>query len=286
MNPPPKPRRGLSPEAIRVIVRVGLFVLVVGLGRLVFPVLMESIGNLLAVSALTNFGAGALANAALSRMYEEGRISSVGLQWTPQSTRDLLMGVIGGAGGAAFILLTALALRIASYGTATPGPAGGVNVVFLLVLLLFGACGEELVFHGYAFQLLTRTAGPFAAVLPVGVLFGVLHLGNENVTFLAVVNTVAWGILLGCAFLRTGALWLSIGLHFGWNAAMPLIGVNLSGFTMGVVGYELHWRVSDLWSGGAYGFEGGLFTTLVVIGLFFLLWRGVPGEVPEDSAAA
>jgi CAAX protease family protein len=91
-----------------------------------------------------------------------------------------------------------------------------------------------------------------------------------------VVNTMAWGVLLGYAYVRTGALWLSIGLHFGWNAASPLLGVNLSGFTIGVAGYELHWRTGILWSGGGYGLEGSLFATAVVIVLFFLVRRVIP----------
>ncbi len=267
----------MSPEAIRVSVRVALFAAIALMGRMAFPVLMQTLGNSLAVSALTNFAAGAVANAVLALMYDEGSTASIGLRWKQRSRRDLLTGVLAGVGGAVAIMLTALLLRMASFGGAGAG-GGVINLLFLVLLLLFGAAGEELVFHGYAFQLLTRTAGPFAAVLPVGVLFGVLHAGNENVTFLAVFNTAAWGVLLGYAFLRTGALWLSIGLHFGWNAAMPLIGVNLSGFTIGVAGYELRWSVNELWSGGAYGFEGGLFTTLVVGALFFLLWRAVPDE--------
>jgi len=128
----------------------------------------------------------------------------------------------------------------------------------------------------FDFQHLVRHMGEFATVLPVGILFGLLHLGNQNVTLLAVINTIAWGVLLGCAYLRTRALWLPIGMHFGWNAATPFLGVNLSGFTIAVTGYELHWRTGVLWSGGAYGLEGGLFTTLVVAGLFVLLYRVIP----------
>jgi membrane protease YdiL (CAAX protease family) len=103
-------------------------------------------------------------------------------------------------------------------------------------------------------------------------------VGNQNVTALAIFNTIAWGVLLGCAYLRTRALWMPIGLHFGWNVAMPFLGLNLSGFTMGVTGYALRWRMDDLWSGGSYGLEGGLFTTLIVGTLFFLLYRVVPGR--------
>jgi uncharacterized protein len=269
------PSRGLSPEAIRVIVRVVLFVAITWLGMAGFPRLIRTLQGaaapILVVATMTSFGAGVLGNAVLARMYEDGKLSSVGLSWSNKSSRELLLGIFGGAGAAVLILLLALVSRMASF-QSIPDPGASIGgVVFAVVLLFLGAFGEELMFHGYAFQLLTKTAGDYAALLPVGVLFGFAHLGNENVTFLAILNTIAWGILLGYGYLRTRALWLSIGLHFGWNAAQPLIGVNLSGFTIGMTGYELRWKAGTFWSGGAYGLEGGIFTTLVVIVLFILI---------------
>jgi hypothetical protein len=104
------------------------------------------------------------------------------------------------------------------------------------------------------------------------------HLGNPNATWLGGINTTLWGILLGFAYWRTSALWLPIGLHFGWNFTLPLFGVNLSGFTMGVTGYALNWRTGDLWSGGAYGPEGSILTTGIVVVLFFAIQRVFPAR--------
>jgi membrane protease YdiL (CAAX protease family) len=146
-------------------------------------------------------------------------------------------------------------------------------VPLVAIALLFGAAGEEMLFRGYAFQLLVRAMGPFATILPAGVVFGLAHMNNRSATVLGIVNTVAWGVLLGYAYWETGALWLPIGLHFGWNLALPLLGANLSGFTMGLTGYALHWNAGILWSGGDYGPEGSLLTTVVVIALFWVLAR-------------
>ena len=99
------------------------------------------------------------------------------------------------------------------------------------------------------------------------------------------------GVLLGFAFVRTNALWLPIGLHYGWNVALPLLGTNLSGLTIGVTGYALHWNLGDSWSGGGYGPEGGLPTTFVVILLFIAIGRAIPDpdevvlEVTVDETA-
>src|SRR5690242_13161999 len=126
-----------------------------------------------------------------------------------------------------------------------PAPASTTHLwaaaLLMVIALLFGAMGEEMMFNGYAFQLLTKSYGAFAIILQVGFLFGVAHLRNQSSTLAAIFNTFAWGILLGYACWRAKGLWLPIGMHFGWNVALTLFGANLSGFTIGVTGYALHW---------------------------------------------
>jgi hypothetical protein len=265
-----------DPDKLRLLVRVGVFILLVIVGRVVFPMIMQPFGGLLAVSALSAFATGALANAVMARGWERGQLSDFGLGWTPAAGRELATGIALGAGSAALIVLVAVASGMASFDTVPQAERAWGGIPILVVLLLFGSVGEELVFHGYAFQHLVRNMGEFATVLPFGIIFGLVHMGNQNVTLLAVLNTITWGVLLGCAYLRTRTLWLPIGMHFGWNVATPFLGEKLSGFTIAVTGYELHWRTGVLWSGGAYGLEGGLFTTVVVAGLFIVLYCVIP----------
>jgi membrane protease YdiL (CAAX protease family) len=279
--------RHMSADTIRVIVRITLYAAACWMTWRLMPFLMPPQINPLVASTLGSFAAGAVANGLLVRMYEESRLSAFGMAWGKSSGRELLLGIAGGAGSAAAIFLFALITRMARLELA-PAPSGSslaaslIDVAFILVLIAFGAVGEELMFRGYAFQLMVRTMGEFAAVLPVAVLFGAAHLGNRDVTPMAIFNTVVWGILLGYAFLITRALWLPIGLHYGWNAAMPLLGVNLSGFTI-EVRYSLHWSANDWWSGGAYGFEGSIMTTVAVVGLFFFLRRMIPEREFEQG---
>jgi uncharacterized protein len=146
-------------------------------------------------------------------------------------------------------------------------------------VLLFGAFGEELLFHGYAFQLLMKRLGPYQTILPAGVLFGLAHANNPAASQLGIANTMLWGVLFGYAYLRSGSLWLPIGLHYGWNWMLPLFGVNLSGFTMGVTGRRLRWSAGEIWSGGDYGPEASLLTTVAVAALLVLVRRlWVPPE--------
>jgi uncharacterized protein len=274
----------LSSEKLSILLRVSLFVLIAWSGMILFPWMISGVTGDFIASALSTFAAAAVANAILLRIYEHGQLSGIGLGWTETSARELFTGIAVAAAAAVAIVAAALILQMAAFESAPRVENAWANLAFVALVLLFGAAGEEMLFHGYAFQILVRTLGQFATILPVAVLFGLMHLSNRNVTALAVANTIAWGVLLGYAYVRTAALWLPIGLHFGWNAATPLLGVNLSGFTIGVTGYQLHWRTGILWSGGGYGLEGSLFTTAIVIALFFVVHRVVPERgSPEEG---
>jgi hypothetical protein len=103
---------------------------------------------------------------------------------------------------------------------------------------------------------------------------------------LGIVNTAGFGILFGAALFRTRDLWMPIGMHFAWNAVLPYLGATLSGLTIGVTKYRLVWRSGEkwsggeLWSGGKYGPEASLEATLVLLVLFFAIWK-----VPVRRAA-
>ena len=123
---------------------------------------------------------------------------------------------------------------------------------------------------------------------------GMAHLGTSQGGVIEF-NTFLWGALFGWCVFRSGDLWLPIGIHYGWNWTLPLFGVNLSGFTMGVTGYKLEWSAGQLWSGGDYGVEGSLLTSVVVPLVAVALWKAPvmtqrlplisgPDEPEEDEA--
>jgi hypothetical protein len=269
------------PDKQGLALRVGLFILFAFMGLLFFPSILQPLGGIVVTSTLSTFAAAAVANAIVVRIYERGRLADVGLGASPSAGREFLTGAGTGIAAAVCVVLVPVALQIAKFQRAPAVVEHPWSAfAFGSVAIFFGAMGEELLFRGYAFQLLIRSLGPFATILPTSVIFGLMHAANPDASLLGILNTVAWGVLLGFAVWRTGALWLPIGLHFGWNVALPLLGTNLSGLTMGVTGYALSWKVGVLWSGGGYGVEGSLLTTLAVVGLFFGLRKLIP---PADA---
>lgn len=281
---PPASTAARRQKLLGLALRVGVFALIAALGYyFVFPIIIALIGApVFVISTLGTFAAAAVANTLAVRIYERGRLADIGLGWTAASRRNLSFGVLGGIGAALVVVVIPLVLRGADLESVPNEHFRWPSMLFVSILLLFGAVGEEMLFRGYGFQVLVKGIGPFATILPVAVLFGLAHSQNLNFGPLALTNTILWGVVLGYAYLRSGDLWLPIGLHFGWNWALPLLGVNLSGFTMDVTGYAMHWKLGERWSGGAYGPEGGLLTTVVAIGLFFYVGKA-PIQHQETS---
>jgi membrane protease YdiL (CAAX protease family) len=276
MTPPqpvPHPPARTGDNKLGIFLRIGFFVFTVFLAvRFLIPLLYIFFGLQIA-GTIGLAAAGLAANLLTMAIFDRRPFADIGLRLASGSAIHLSLGVLLG-GGAAALLLLAPMLGGAAHLVARPHSSfTWLSLAFYLITIFFAAAGEEMIFRGYAFQYFIEKVGPFASVLPVGVIFGLVHTSNPHASALGVVNTVLWGILLGYAFLRSHDLWLPIGMHFGWNAVMPLFGVNLSGLTIEVTRYFYQWDLSPLWSGGAYGPEGGLLTTIFAIVLFFALFR-------------
>jgi membrane protease YdiL (CAAX protease family) len=262
-----------KPSITGLILRVGVFAFLGYAGLWLLAGIFLVSNSIFVAAAMGTFAAAAIANAVAVRIWERGQLTDIGFHWNRDSRWNLALGLGAGAGAALLVLAPPLVFRLAELQKDPQNPGNAVTVLFISTVLLFGAIGEEMLFRGYGFQVLVAALGPYATILPISILFGVAHLNNVNATAIGIANTIGWGAIFGVAFLRSGDLWLPIGMHFGWNVTLPLFGVNLSGFTMGATGYVMNWKVGSVWSGGGYGPEAGLLTTLVMIPLVWFLLK-------------
>ena len=253
-------------------VRVGLFAFLELLSLIIFGMALSPWAGTVASAALSTFLAAFVTNAFTVRIFERLSIADLGLSWNSASIRNLLWGLAGGILAGLVVLVPPILAGAARLVPAPDQPANLRSLIFVSVMLALGVIGEELLFRGYGFQLLLRAAGPFATILPASVLFAAAHAANLNASTLGLLNTFFWGVILGFAVLRSGDLWLAVGIHFGWNWTLPLFGVNLSGFRMSVSGYMLDWNAGELWSGGEYGPEASILTLIMMPLLTAALW--------------
>jgi membrane protease YdiL (CAAX protease family) len=206
-------------------------------------------------------------------LLESRTLADLGLRWHIGAGRNLLSGVALGAGAALLAIIPPVLAGVAHFERIPGAEVSPRGAMFTPLLLLCGAAGEEIAFRGFALQYLIRGYGAWAGILGMGALFGLMHATNPGATTLGLVNTAGFGVLFGAALLRTHDLWLPIGLHFGWNTALPFLGVGLSGLTIRMTDYELVWKAGSLWSGGAYGPEASLLASGVLVILSLAVWK-------------
>lgn len=158
---------------------------------------------------------------------------------------------------------------------------------------------EEVALRLIVFRLLWRAFGPWAALGLSALLFGVLHITNPNSSWFAALCIAAEaGVMLAGFYMLTGRLWVSIGVHAGWNFTQGWIfGAAVSGtdfFEGGPFMLEPATGVSEILSGGAFGPEASLaglaVGTLVGAATLWLAWKrgrfaiGTGSAVPDGAA--
>lgn len=145
------------------------------------------------------------------------------------------------------------------------------------VALLLAAAAEEVAFRGYLQRLFTTWRGPVVGILVPSIIFSLFHALNPNVNALALLNIALAGAVFALAVERTGTLWLAIAYHYTWNLTQgPILGLPVSGMPWeGLL--TLRPGGPSLLTGGSFGPEGGLLSTMVlllsVVPLWFLTQR-------------
>jgi membrane protease YdiL (CAAX protease family) len=146
-------------------------------------------------------------------------------------------------------------------------------VLPLLCGLLIAALAEEWIFRGYPLAKLSSVAGPMVSNVIVGILFMACHWGSDGWTVLAAVNILLFSLVNGAMRFTPGGIPAAWGFHFAWNGLYVLLGANLSGTNYEVPAVRLVGAGPAWMSGGAYGPEGAIGTTVMTAVALMLIWK-------------
>ncbi|HQU92513.1 MAG TPA: type II CAAX endopeptidase family protein [Pyrinomonadaceae bacterium] len=202
---------------------------------------------------------------------------------------NLLIGLVGGAITFAVGAGVGLLGGGLSFSFNADAPTNSIVSTLLISFLVFAAAAafEEALFRGYILQTFVRSGLAWPAIIVTSLAFGAVHLGNPNASWISSLNTALAGIWFGVAYLKTRDLWLPFGLHLAWNWTQgSIFGVEVSGLT-DIVKQPLL-RETDIgptWlTGGDYGIEGGIATTVALI-VSMLVIRFVPFGKGDDKSS-
>lgn len=141
----------------------------------------------------------------------------------------------------------------------------GEDLFISLGIMIFVAIAEEMVFRGYILNNLMQSTNRYAALIISALIFGLAHATNPNFSWVAFINIILAGLILGINYIYTQNLWYAVVLHFAWNFLQgPVIGYEVSGLNFQSI-FQLEINGNEIITGGKFGFEGSIIASVLVL---------------------
>ena len=178
--------------------------------------------------------------------------------------------------GLALFLLTLLclvALGQYRFESIHLNPYSLIFVIFTIPFWILQGTAEEVVSRAWLLPQLASRTNLKLAVLISSLFFTLLHMGNSGLTPLSLVNLFLFGVAMALYLLKTDTVWGVAGIHGAWNFAQGnLFGILVSGQQSGTSLMTFLPQGNQDWlSGGSFGIEGSIMTSLVLLMLIVYL---------------
>ncbi|MGQ7412389.1 lysostaphin resistance A-like protein [Streptococcus suis] len=141
---------------------------------------------------------------------------------------------------------------------------------FLILVLAWSIQGttEELLTRGWMFSSLAAKHNIPVGILVSSLFFTFLHLSNDGISLIPLLDLTLFAILACLVMLKTGNLWVIGGLHAAWNCFQGnVFAFPVSGTQAGQAFIAVETSGPDWLSGGAFGVEGSIISLLIQAGM-------------------
>lgn len=141
---------------------------------------------------------------------------------------------------------------------------------FLVLVLAWSVQGatEELLTRGWMFSSLSAKHNIPVGLLISSLFFTFLHLGNDGISLIPLLDLTLFAILACLVILKTGNLWVISGIHAAWNCFQGnVFAFPVSGSQAGQAFISVNTAGPDWLSGGAFGVEGSIISLLIQSGM-------------------
>lgn len=203
------------------------------------------------------------------KVIEKRSLSSIGFNknnWLKKYSLGFLIGLV-------MMSIIVLILLLFGYITVEKNPIQpvGVSAISSVLVILFGwiiqGATEEIVTRGWLLNVLSSKYNIGFGLLISSTLFGLMHLTNPNVNYIAVINIILVGLFYGLYVIKTNDLWAVCGMHSAWNFAQGnIFGFEVSGLDISVgTLIDLNLVENDFITGGVFGPEASIVATFVLL---------------------
>lgn len=210
--------------------------------------------------------------------------SDVGVCFNSQGWKEYFIGVIIGFVMLVLAILPGLLTKGLSFFVADfDSSFFGVWMLYIIGFAI-QSFSEEFMFRGYIMPRLAQKYNIYFVLVAQALIFSWVHTGNSNVSFIGLFNIFLIGLVFGMFVIVTDNIMLASGLHFIWNFAQGCIfGINVSGITDMTTILNCEVLEDSLMTGGAFGIEGTITTSIIAIVVGALLFSKMQKVIKDKS---
>lgn len=206
---------------------------------------------------------------------DKKRFRDIGLKFNKNSLKHLFIGLLMGAVSMTFIFAV---ISLTGNVTVEDGFNFSIYNITGLIIFILVALNEELFSRGYCLYALKEQNSEKMAIIVSSIIFALLHVFNPNLNWFGIFNIFLVGVLFAYMTLKTDNLMMAIGYHLTWNYFQGnVFGLSVSGQeAKGII--TVSNLKDNIITGGAFGPEAGILTTIVLVIGFLFVYRFVKGS--------
>jgi len=160
------------------------------------------------------------------KVFDDSNIVEIGLKLNRQGFLDFLFGytIIFLIFAFKFLLYWGAGLaKIEHFAWETRSFASVLwNMTAVLVIFIFVGWSEEILSRGFHLRIISKGLNRPLGIILSSAIFSYLHHDNPGITTEEYFSHFIFGIIMSFAFLRTGQLWLAMGLHTSWDFSVAI----------------------------------------------------------------
>jgi len=241
-------------------------------------------GDFAMILALYTLGCTTIVVCLYVKLFERRKMRTLGFV-KKGAVLQYFLGIVTG-----FAIFSAAVLFCSMTGSISITSSGNVDYLILALYLggwLIQGMEEEVLCRGFLLTSLSRRYSVTFGVIVNSVAFASLHLLNPGIGILPFINLVLYGVFASILFIKTGNIWFCSAVHSIWNFVQGnFYGISVSGNDpMPTIFKTTFISGKELFNGGAFGLEGGLgVSAVLVLGCIILFF--IPGkkEIPAVNA--
>lgn len=181
--------------------------------------------------------------------------------------------------GFGLLTLIILILNLAGFAQIEKNPRGFDIKLFLIFLPAWIIQGfeEEFLLRAILMNQMAARGKISLAIIANSLIFSIFHLGNADFNIMAFVNIFLMGLVFSLIFYLQDSIYMVGAAHSFWNMIMANIyGSPVSGNKQapGAL-FNTNLKGPELISGGGFGVEGSIVTTIVLAILIIILIRKI-----------